>query len=107
MGPGTWRWATAGTFTAFQESQARPAVAQPSYPGTYEAYFHATQLPLAFLDLRHLTLNSSTNGWLFQRLLLRDVALKDTPYNFNRHDLRREFDAFFFLNSSAAALPIP
>ena len=96
-----------GIFTGYTEGKGLLATAQPSYPGTYEAYFHAAQLPLALLDLRHLALNAATNGWLFQRLLLRDVALKDTPYNFNRHDLRREFDAVLFIDASSAALPVP
>lgn len=67
-----------GVFTAYPEGKGLPAIAQFSYPGTYETYSHATQLPLG---LRHLTLNAATNGWLFQRRLLRDVALKDTLIN--------------------------
>jgi erythromycin esterase-like protein len=96
-----------GNLTAYQAGTVQVTAVPPSYPGTYEAYFHAAHLPLAFLDLRQVTLQPATTGWLFQRLLLRDKRRGEGSGTFNRYDLRREFTGFFFLDAVSAAVQVP
>jgi erythromycin esterase len=74
------------------------ATAQASYPGTVEAWLHATGLPAALLPLRPLKL-SDDNAWLFQSQLLRDIRQPAPAQDFHLHQPRLEFDALLFVDA--------
>jgi erythromycin esterase-like protein len=73
------------------------ATAQPAYPGTVEAWLHATGLPAAFLPLRALPL-SDESAWLFQKQLFRDSRRPAPAQEFQLHQPRLEFDGLLFID---------
>lgn len=78
------------------------ARAQPAGPGTYEAYFRATNAPGLVLDLRPLQLQPAT-AWLFRNLRLRDIGIRENTQNFLPHNVRQEFDALIYWQNASAA----
>ncbi|UYZ59649.1 erythromycin esterase family protein [Hymenobacter latericus] len=97
-----------GSFRAEDQSTSTfvRAEATAAPVGTYEYYFHAAKLPLSLLDVRSPALAPGTQ-WLYQNLLLRDVGIFESKAPFNRHNLRREFDALIFMPRSSPALAAP
>jgi erythromycin esterase len=83
-----------GTYAA---SPTGVATAQPAYPGTVEAWLHATGLPAAFLPLRALPL-SNESAWLFQKQLFRDSRRSAPAQEFYLHQPRLEFDGLLFVD---------
>jgi erythromycin esterase len=84
-----------GTYQAGGEGLA---ASQASYPGTVEAWLHATGLPAALLPLRAMQLRDD-NAWLFQSQLLRDIRQPAPAQDFHLHQPRLEFDALLFVDT--------
>jgi erythromycin esterase len=80
----------------YQTGATGLATAQPSYPGTVEAWLHAAGLSAAFLPLRTLTLSDET-AWLFQKQLFRDIRRPAPAQDFHLHQPRLEFDGLLFI----------
>ena len=73
---------------------------KPSYPGTYEYYFHLVREPLFLLDFKRLNFKDLRNRWLKKKLAFRQVGAVFSPNQFSPEPILKDFDMVVFIEKS-------
>lgn len=75
---------------------------RPSYPGTYEYYFHLVKIPIFLIDFRKLDLKSKESQWLRKEHYFRVAGAFFYPSTeFSKQKILEEFDMFIFIDKSS------
>jgi erythromycin esterase len=93
-----------GTYTAIGNEGLTTYQAQESYPGTFEYFFNAINVPVFLLDLRGIKKQDQPDGrWLADRLLFRSVGAMKTENEFYDTSLTDDYDMIIFIGESTAS----
>ena len=73
---------------------------KPSYPGTYEYYFHLVGKPLFLLDFKRLNFKDPRSKWLNKKLAFRQIGAVFSPEQFSTEQILKDFDIVIFIDKS-------
>ena len=93
-----------GTYTARHWKTMKLAAykLQPSYPGTYEYYFHLAGIPIFLLDFRRINFRIKGSQWLRKEHYFRGTGAVFLPSKeFFIEPLLKDFDMIIFIEKSS------
>ncbi|MCL4398593.1 MAG: erythromycin esterase family protein [Candidatus Parvarchaeota archaeon] len=93
-----------GTYTAIYWKTMKLAAykLRPSYPGTYEYYFHLASIPIFLLDFRQVDLENKESQWLRKKHYFRVTGAGFSPSaEFFKEQLLNDFDMIIFIDKSS------
>lgn len=76
--------------------------AQEAFPGTYEYYFNRIDTPIFLLDLRDIESNENTK--FLSELEFRTTGAFHVPIEFERYNLKDNFDIIIFIKKSSNSI---
>lgn len=93
-----------GTYTGRSDTGIATLIAQTSYPGTFEYYFHSCKIPIFLLNLSKQSKGNKMSKWLLSEHEFRNVGALKMDDEFSFCHLYGNFDMLIYIDKSSNSI---